>query len=282
LHPITYIRNWREERRARREQETTADRAARVTANATVWMAVFTALLFVLNGITVLILSNQLKEMHEGGVDTHALAQASSDQADAAQQFSDTAEDINGDINGAVDQLEAAAKNTRTTIRSAQTQFRDEQRAWVGFQDTASGEFSEKTGWVVRVIFFNSGRSPARNVQESSMFRLSPNPLPGPLQTDIKQLVFRPAQSVAPQSKLNLDMGEFKSGEPFTEDQTQGQQLIMSHFQEIRDKKYFLYYFGIVKYDDVFGGPHETQYCIFLANPTTKEVGICDAFNDLN
>jgi len=49
----------------------------------------------------------------------------------------------------------------------------------------------------------------------------------------------------------------------------------------IKNKSLFLYYFGILKYDDIFGGHWETQYCVYLADPDTKELGFCDAFNDL-
>jgi hypothetical protein len=57
-------------------------------------MAIFTGVLTILSGLTLFLL-------YEGGIDTHALAQASTDQADAAQQFSDTAEDINGRMQNA-------------------------------------------------------------------------------------------------------------------------------------------------------------------------------------
>jgi hypothetical protein len=193
LQPFVYIRDKLEERRARREQETSADKAARLTATATVWMAVFTVFLALLNGVTVLILRNQLKEMHEGGVDTHALAQASQDaasaagdQANAAQQVSDTAKDINKGISSASKQLEASANNTRTTIRNAQLQFQDEQRAWVGVEGTSPSEgFTETETWKVNVIFFNSDRTPARNVQISVMFVTSMFPRSGPTKEQI-------------------------------------------------------------------------------------------------
>lgn len=42
-----------------------------------------------------------------------------------------------------------------------------------------------------------------------------------------------------------------------------------------------MYCFGVLKYDDVFGNHRETEYCIYLANPDTKEVGVCDTFNDV-
>jgi len=56
----------------------------------------------------------------------------------------------------------------------------------------------------------------------------------------------------------------------------------MSQFQDIRNGRLFLYYFGILKYDDGFGKIRETQFCIYLADPASGEAGFCDGFNDLN
>jgi hypothetical protein len=61
-----------------------------------------------------------------------------------------------------------------------------------------------------------------------------------------------------------------------------GNTALAAKFQDIKARKTFVYYFGILKYDDIFGKHRTTQYCIFLANPDTKETGFCDAFNDLD
>lgn len=75
-----------QERVAERKDETPADKAARITATATKWMAVFTFVLVLCTGATVVILRLQLKEMHEGGTDTHELAVQAKGQATAASQ----------------------------------------------------------------------------------------------------------------------------------------------------------------------------------------------------
>ena len=63
------------------ENETPSDRAARRTATATVWIALFTLVLAALSLGTLWILKRQLKEMHDGGTDTHNLATAAGSQA---------------------------------------------------------------------------------------------------------------------------------------------------------------------------------------------------------
>lgn len=54
---------------AERKEECAQDRASRRTANATVWIAIVTAAMAVLSGLTLL-------EIHWGGADTHKLAES--------------------------------------------------------------------------------------------------------------------------------------------------------------------------------------------------------------
>lgn len=80
LKPSWLQRKWNE-RQERMRTEQPVDRAARLTATATVWMALFTFILVLTSIGTVVILKNQLTEMHTGGEDTHTLAQATHDLA---------------------------------------------------------------------------------------------------------------------------------------------------------------------------------------------------------
>ena len=49
------------------------------------WMAAFTMVLVLVGVGTYLILKNQLREMHEGGTETHELAVQAKNQADASK-----------------------------------------------------------------------------------------------------------------------------------------------------------------------------------------------------
>jgi|GEM_PF-4998771 hypothetical protein len=71
---ISYIKRKMRERAANQKEETPSDKSARITATATKWMAVCTFILALITGGTLIVLKLQLKEMHEGGVDTKALA----------------------------------------------------------------------------------------------------------------------------------------------------------------------------------------------------------------
>ncbi len=73
---VSYVKRKLYQRKRKKEEETATDKAARRAATATAWMAFFTLVLVVVGIGTYLILKNQLREMHEGGVDTHDLALA--------------------------------------------------------------------------------------------------------------------------------------------------------------------------------------------------------------
>jgi hypothetical protein len=221
-----------------------------------------------------------------GAADTQA--SAAQDISEAEENFSDSASWIEQHLDDAAnaiqDSVDTADRNTRTTIHNSEKAFKEGQRAWVGVQDAIPrGSFDEKTSWGVTVIFANSGRTPAREVETSAMFITSPVEIDGPKPEQIAQLVFRPAQSIAPQGKYNQNIGGSGAvGEPYSTRQLEGSQVLISQFQLIKDKHLFLYYFGILKYDDGFGHQRQTQFCILLANPETREAGFCDAFNDMN
>lgn len=251
-----------------------------IMAGATVVIAIFTALTFWL--------------VWGSGQDTQKLITAAQTQAAAADEISQAADDFTDSAYWMEEHMDDAAKamqdsvdtadqNTKATIRNAEIAFRSEQRAWIGVQGTTDSKgFTDSEPWKIQVVFFNSGRTPARNVQNSVAYITSPTPLSGPPAISIKQLVFRPVQSVAPQGYYRAILGNEVAAEGATTEERHGQQQMVSEYPLIKNKTLFLYYFGILKYNDGFGKMRETQYCIYLANPDTKEVGMCDAFNDMD
>jgi hypothetical protein len=246
----------------------------------------------------------QWREMVSGGADTTAIKNAAQKQADAAQKFADTAVLINGNMNGAVGKLDAQAvstgkvadqaivqananrqlaQNAVDTLANTKQSFKDEQRAWVAFQGTGDNKgFTDTQPWQIQIVFFNSGRTPARNVKTSGMYTTSPIPIAGPSPQQIAMLQFQPVQSIAPQGYYRENMGHAVGPQVINADQSAGQQILISQYAQIKSKQLFLYYYGLLKYDDNSGRHHETQFCVYLADPDTKEVGICDSFNDLD
>jgi hypothetical protein len=185
-------------------------------------------------------------------------------------------------------QSAAKAANAQTDISrhsldATITASRLDQRAWIGVLDPMPGDFSEATGFPVTVVFFNSGRTPASNVQSAAGFKISPSAISGPSPEDINQLTFRPGQSIAPQGRFSEALRVIlPSGDISTPGERKGLQDVISRFQLIKAKKVVLYIYGILKYDDAFGKHRTTNFCIFMADPDTKRFGFCDNFNDLN
>jgi hypothetical protein len=242
-----------------------------------------------MSGLAALFVCLQWYEMRKGGVDTHDLAVAAGKQASRMQDFADRMKDQADRTKDLVDQAtiqteasQQLTQNAIDTLRNTQQSFRDEQRAWVGLLGTNPEPFTETEPWTVTVVFFNSGRTPASNVKSAIMYKVSPVAISGPAPEDIKALKFHPVQSVAPQAAVNQIVGHFAPPEGMTQSQEEGVKQLLARNQAIKNGKLFLYYYGIVKYADNSGNPHETQFCIYLSDPAKNKVGICDAFNDLN
>jgi hypothetical protein len=238
-----------EERRDKRNNETTEQKAARLTAEATRWIAIFTVVMAIVAALT-------LWELIQGGADTKALvaaskqqANAASDQADAAQQFSDTAEDINGRMSDAVDQLSAAASNAKAGIKATQDTMRLDQRAWVAVIDVHGPELEPI------VKFTNTGRTPARNVI------MYPNYL---------------YNLVGIEPDFNTQGSPKRLGvlSPGTERTAQNK---MTSIPDL-DKR-TLYVFGRITYDDIFGKHHWVTYCLRLSDDRTQ-YQFCEEHND--
>jgi hypothetical protein len=243
---------------------------------------------------TALIFVGQLYEMISGGTQTDKLVDYASKQAKAANDMSQSADDFTDSTkwmeehmqdaaNAMQDSVDSADRNTKQTISNTQTAFRAEQRAWVGVQGVANSKgFTETEVWQITIVFFNSGRTPARNVQASGMYVTSRTPLLGPSTQQVAQLVFRPVQSIAPQRFYRENIGNPVDAEGVSVNETTGQKILTSQYTQIKNKQLFLYYYGLLKYEDNSGKPHESQFCVLLADPSTKEAGMCDSFNDLN
>ena len=258
----------------------------------------------VMSALAAIFVCAQWWEMHEGGIDTHNLAVAAGTQAtqttnlaastgtqadrtkDLADRMKDQSDQTKIIADQAVVQASAnrrLAQNAADALLNTQESFRDEQRAWIGMEGIGEIKgFTETEAWRITVIFFNSGRTPARNVQISDMFLTSPTPISGPTQEQIGWLKFKPAQSIAPQGRYNEVISADSVGEAFSIQERLGNQTLISQYSQIKGRRLMLYYFGILKYDDIFGKAHETQYCIMLADTDTKQAGMCDAFNDLD
>jgi hypothetical protein len=98
----------------RRPKESSADKAARKTADATVWIAAFTVVLALVSSWT-------LYEIHAGGADTHKLAEAAQDQA---IQMKELAKAANLSANAADSASQTAKQSLELTKQGLAASFR--------------------------------------------------------------------------------------------------------------------------------------------------------------
>jgi hypothetical protein len=178
---IGYVKRKYHQRRAKKKHESPADRAARRTASATIWMAVFTVVLATVSGLTLLILKRQLQEMHDGGVDTHKLASSASDQATWTQRLAGSADSQSGHMKDLADHMKdqsdrtkdladqakiqatestIAAKAAKSAAETAKEALHISQRAYV-FLGTPTHDFAHNQ---VNIPIVNSGHIPSGRV----------------------------------------------------------------------------------------------------------------------
>jgi len=216
--------------------------------------------------------------MHEGGVDTHASAKAAGDQAqaaldmataagdqvDAGNNFSDSAEEINRGVTGAVGQLKAAANNTRAGIDATKESLQLDQRAWVGVDDVSGVPKLDE--FVIDVAIKNTGRTPAREVESLNTY----NPV-NKGDSPSFQYALLPAKAsramIPPNSTYHVHPPppELK--------------VTQTDLDRIKNEDVTLYVFGKTTYRDVFSCGHWLTYCCHLLR-NAKEWAACDQYND--
>ncbi len=119
---ISYIKRKMYERAAKKKEETPSDKSARVTATATKWMAVFTLLLFLVTGGTLIILKNQLQEMRGSGTQTDKIINAANLIEDHQKQMmTDNKQALEDNRNA----LNASLKENRTELSKVLGQNRE-------------------------------------------------------------------------------------------------------------------------------------------------------------
>jgi|NGEPerStandDraft_6_1074524.scaffolds.fasta_scaffold151248_1 hypothetical protein len=223
--------------------------------------------------LTGIIFAGQLYEMISGGTQTDKLiryartqANAASDQADAAQQFSDTTEDINGRMSDAVEQLEAAAKNAKASIEATQKSFRADQRAWVGLGEAQILQFNAKDALKLAVPMVDTGKSPAVSTEGALKYLVTSAYRKGPPIN--AQYLFKPASAVPPQGRYVFNVT---------------QAGISDSYDAITSGTKFLYIYGVFRYRDVYDPAvaRVTTFCLFY-DITYKGMAFCETGNGMN
>jgi hypothetical protein len=247
----------------------------------------------------------QWHEMHSGSADTHDLAVAAKAQADASKAQADAAVKSEADTHAlavqAVNQAEAAKKAVGTLDRMAKDSehsvgtmqaeaekaltatieaSKADQRAWFGISDFEVlyyDPIDSSTPFRMQIIFRNSGKTPALRVRLATRMWASDSIVDGPGDAEIRQVedsvkATRERYVTAPgasRKAIFLDNGTARN-------------MVTSNYKAIQERKRFFYFFGQIDYDDVYQRPHTTRFCLWLAEPETKQLAHCENDNEMN
>ena len=205
---------------AKYKNENATEKAARVTASATKWMAFFTFLLFLVTGGTVIILKNQLHEMHEGGTQTDKIIAAANLIEDHQKQIVADNRQVLADNRNALansltenrremdlalqqnrQALEANERESKLVLDASIEAARIDQRAWI----SAGGNTISIAGdgqATLEFLLVNTGRTPGLDAETAMGWEVRNMGTPtGP--PDHPNYRFSPQGAVAPQLRAS-------------------------------------------------------------------------------
>lgn len=254
---VRYQMRLAHQRKAERERkladEKPEEKAARKTATATVVIAVFTVVLALVSGFTLI-------EVILGGSDTHELAVQAKRQADKMKDVSDAADKIRQSADNLVTQEQRMADNTQNSLNASNSQSKTaldttiqnarlDQRAWVtATAFRLSEEPTLNKGVTVTVSITNTGKTPAiEMVNESTLYFWNgepPDVIP-PALTPLSKAILAP----------NI-LGYSFTTEPLTLQSA-------AQMDAYTKKTSNIYVRALINYEDTFKRPHWTKVCAY-------------------
>ncbi len=198
------------------------------------------------------ILEDQAQAMRETLKETKGIAEQTKVAADAATVSAKAAQDS----------ADAAKESNRITLQTT----RNDQRAWVGVSRFLGKEIKPGVEMRFGVRISNFGRTPARSVRTQTSWSALPRSTPF---TPVY-----PPRKRSQQASASVVMPTFE-GEVlappviFTESQVKALESQLSYF----------YVYGRITYDDVFGHPHFTTWCFYVAHDSPTMTA-CETYND--
>lgn len=142
-----------------------------------------------------------------------------------------------------------------------------DQRAWVGIGRVNSFDFKVGPNFAVPFDVANTGKTPALHVKtKASLKTLEKGQGFAATYTDPQS--YKPSIGVVqPQMHITLS--------------TLPTDVSAAQYGDIQNGRGILYAYGDIKYDDIYGNPHETTFCVMyyagLSGPSP-----CDVYNEAN
>lgn len=275
---IGYAKRKMNERRTKKQQETSADKASRITATATAWIAFFTLVSVLVNGGMFYVLKQQLKEMHDAGTDTHNLAVAAGVQADAARVAANAAK--------------SAAETASAAMKQSEETFITEQRPYLvaAIPDFNQTSIVGNQAITANITFVNIGRTPARKIIRN--IKMSPYHASdrkafirfiNGLFANLRDKDRKDRSEIAITQDAEVDVApqanQFSTNSAITIPPEDVTALAVEKGQDVG--KVALFYVGVASYTDAFGTPYKTEFCYFYVGTNLKVWHVCDNHNTI-
>ena len=164
--------------------------------------------------------------------------------------------------------LTASQENFMKSLKSSDNQSRLDQRAWVGHIDSSVSEVKEEAPITFKITLSNSGKTPALRV------RTEISSAHGPATAN-----FIPRYT-KPTPQMRRGVGVIQPGGKAVIEQKTGP---VTYIEKLRDGANLYYVFGRIDYEDIFGRPHWTTYCLYIGGePTLSLMFQCRSYNDVD
>ena len=179
---------------------------------------------------------------------------------EAAQAAIDAVEIAKNTVKINKEAMEANLNQSKSALQATIDIARQDQRAWIGtiailpeFKDATNNPIYIKEGFPAKfeVVLTNSGKSPALKVRSQVRFITRPSEIK--FSPDYgKSLHPESVSVIQPQEKSNLPAPP--APKPFA----------ALDIDAYKSRKWILYLFGKITYEDIFRIPHRTNFCFYL------------------
>ena len=174
-------------------------------------------------------------------------------------------------------QLQAAATSAANSIKATQEAMRLDQRAWVtASKIVTTPKLEAKNGadFTIEVVFKNTGKTPAKNAIMRQWWEFVPK-------GGIPKYAIIPVTTsralVAPNGEYFSDVTPLRKYFNAVTQEPIGE----SFLKQFTSGNIVLYIHGRADYDDIFGCPHWTIFCSYLAFEGDHiNVVVCPEHND--
>jgi hypothetical protein len=165
--------------------------------------------------------------------------------------------------------------HSQEVFDSAIENFHLEQRAWVGPMRVSSPKYEHegknvfvKKGLPLRcgVHIANSGKTPALKLRT----RLSVSAI----NSDAE---FHPEYVIDSSDKDSITV--LQPGMTLTLNFSSSLEIFSTNIDDFKEERRILYMYGVIDYEDIFGNPHSTKFCMYLA-PDLMTFKGADTYNE--